>query len=42
MVLTKMRNDLKQPTTKKKLPETTYNNLKSPIMNKKQPGNHIQ
>ena len=36
-VLTKMRKDLKRPTTNKKRPETTYNDLKRTTANKKQP-----
>ena len=40
--LQQTRNDLQQPTTSKKWPETTYNNQKRPIMNKKRPGNDLQ
>ena len=36
-VLTKMRKDLKRPTTSKKRPETIYNDLKQTTANKKQP-----
>ena len=33
---------MKRPTTSKKPPETTYNDLERPIVNKKQPGNDLQ
>ena len=40
-VLTKTRNDPKRPTTSKKQPETTYNDLKIPATNTKRPGNNL-